>query len=50
MKDGWDGITSEGFGIAIEGEGYVIEGYGLGLDVDWTGGRKLSVDINPIHL
>lgn len=49
MKDGLDGIASEGWGL-VEGEGYAIEGYGLGLDVDWTGGRKLTVDINPIRL
>lgn len=26
MKDGWDGITSEGFGL--------VEGYGLGISQD----------------
>lgn len=41
--DGWDGISSEGYGLGIEGDGYVI-------DVDWTGGRRLTVDLNPIRL
>lgn len=30
-------------GGLIEGDGYVI-------DVDWTGGRRLTVDLNPIRL
>ena len=36
MKDGWDGISSES-------DWHV-------LDVEWIGDRKLTVDINPIHL
>lgn len=27
-----------------------IEGDGIGIDVDWTGGRRLTVDLNPIRL
>ena len=27
----------------IEGDGYCV-------DVDWTGGRRLTVDLNPIRL
>lgn len=42
MKEGWDDISSEGWDL-IEGDGYAI-------DVDWTGGRKLTVDLNPIRL
>ena len=40
--DGWDGIISEGWGL--------IEGVGYAIDVDWTGGRRLTVDLNPIRL
>ena len=38
IKDGWDGISSEGDGYFIEGNGIFVEGHGI------------AIDMNPIHL
>ena len=36
--EGWDDISSEGYGLGIEGDGIYVEGSGY------------AVDINPIRL
>lgn len=46
MKDGWDGITSEGFGLIEGWDDVSSEGW----DLIEGGGYAVQQDLNPISI